>query len=65
MAITRKTTIAEIIRRYPGTVKVFKKYNMGCTGCMGAETENIESGALMHGLNPLKLLRELNRVIGK
>jgi hybrid cluster-associated redox disulfide protein len=62
-AITRDMTIAETLRRHPKTIAVFKRLHMECLACMGAENESIESGALMHGLEPEDLLKELNQAV--
>lgn len=65
MVITKDLSIAETMRRWPKTIAVFRKRNMECLACMGADAESIESGALMHGYDPEEILRELNQAVGE
>jgi len=37
--ITEDMNIKEVIDKYPETVSVFAKYNMGCIGCIAASFE--------------------------
>lgn len=39
------------------------KHGMHCLGCMAARFENIEQGALAHGIDVDKLMEDLNKVI--
>lgn len=59
-AITRDMTFFEVMRTYPGAVKVLQKHNLGCVGCMGAQNESLEQGARAHGLDIEILLKDLN-----
>lgn len=65
MDVTKSSSINDVLRDYPETVKVFEKYNMGCTGCMGATTESIENGAMMHDIDSSVILKEINKLIHK
>ncbi|MFV1956243.1 MAG: DUF1858 domain-containing protein [bacterium] len=58
--ITKDMTFNEVLRSYPDTVKVLKRFNMQCFACLGAEAESIEYGAIAHGVNLDELLRDLN-----
>jgi hybrid cluster-associated redox disulfide protein len=58
--INKDMTFNEVLRAYPDTVKVLHKYSMQCFGCLGAEAESIEYGAIAHGVDLETLLRELN-----
>lgn len=60
MAITKDMTIQEIVARYPHCVPIFERYGLGCCGCLAAEFESLESGAIVHGVNLNDLLRDLN-----
>jgi hybrid cluster-associated redox disulfide protein len=64
-AITRDMTFNEVLKKFPGTVKVFRSHGMQCAGCLGAEAETIEAGAVAHGVDPEALLAELNQAAGK
>lgn len=61
--ITKDTIFLEMLQKYPETAKVLKKYNLACVGCMGAQSEPIELGAINHGLDPDELLAALNAAI--
>ncbi|OGV96237.1 MAG: disulfide oxidoreductase [Nitrospinae bacterium RIFCSPLOWO2_02_39_17] len=63
MNITKEMSINDCLKMYPQTKTVFTKYNMGCLGCMGANAESIEKGAMMHGLEINEILNELNKII--
>ena len=57
-------TIEEVIRKYPATIAVFKKFGLNCMECQIAEFEAVEYGAGVHQVDLAALLAELNRVIG-
>ncbi len=62
MEITKDTLIADIVRENPKTLDVFEKYNMGCTSCMGLQSESLEKGCLMHGLKVDDIIKELKKL---
>ncbi len=59
--ITKDMTFAEAIKLHPKSVEVFLKHGMTCVGCPMAIQETIEQGALAHGIEPKKLIEELNK----
>lgn len=61
--ITKEMTIGEIVRRYPQTLEVFRKYGLDCFECQIADFEALEHGAGVHKVNVDDLLRELNRIV--
>ncbi len=61
--ITKDMTFNEVLRAYPDTVKVLRKFNMQCVGCLGAEAESIEYGAVAHGVDLEILLKDLNEAV--
>ena len=61
--ITKDMAIGEVVEKYPETVEVFMSHGLRCMGCMMAMMETIEQGARSHGIDPKKLLKELNSVI--
>ncbi len=63
MDITKEMTIEEVVGRFPETVQVFSRFGVACLGCSGARYDNIEQGAVYHGLDVDDLLHELNRCI--
>ncbi|WP_196593904.1 DUF1858 domain-containing protein [Pectinatus sottacetonis] len=62
MTITKDMGIMEVVQKYPETVDVFAMSGMGCIGCAAAHFENIEQGALAHGIDIEKLMADLNEV---
>jgi hybrid cluster-associated redox disulfide protein len=63
--ITKDMTFNEVLRAYPDTIKVLRKHNMQCFGCLGAEAESIEYGAIAHGVDIDSLLKQLNEAVGQ
>lgn len=61
MNITADMKIADVMKNYPSSRKVFKKYMPACATCGGATAETIERGARMHGIDLETLIKELNR----
>ena len=60
MDITKEMTIGEVVRQFPGTVEVFNRYGMGCLGCPATQFENVEQGAIVHGIDVEQLVKDLN-----
>lgn len=61
--ITKDMIIADVIRRHPETIEVFRKFGLSCMECQIADLEEVEHGAGVHQVDPDELLRELNRVV--
>ncbi len=60
--ISKDMTFNEILRSHPDASKVLAGFNLGCVGCMGAQHESLEQGAMAHGLDPEVLLVALNQL---
>lgn len=63
MTLTKDMPIGQIVQEYPQTVPVFLKHGLMCFGCAVARFENLEQGALAHGINAELLLADLNEAI--
>ncbi|OGO04368.1 MAG: disulfide oxidoreductase [Chloroflexi bacterium RBG_13_56_8] len=63
MTINKEMTIGEIVGKYPQTVRVFLSHGLMCIGCAAAHFENVEQGALAHGIDVDALIKDLNAVI--
>lgn len=63
MKITKDMSITEIVQEYPQTIDVFFSFGMGCIGCAAASFENVEQGAMVHGINIDEIIKKLNEVI--
>ena len=65
MATIEKTmSIIDVVQKYPQTAEVFMNFGMGCLGCIAARFENIEQGAMAHGINADELVADLNKAVG-
>lgn len=63
--ITKDMGLLEIVQNYPETLEVFQKYGLGCIGCAAARFENLEAGAKVHGIDPDKMVEDLNAAIAE
>ena len=63
--ITKDMGLVDIIQSYPETIEIFQKYGFGCLGCAAARFENLEAGAKVHGVDPDKMVEEMNQLITK
>jgi len=61
--ITEDMNIKEVIDKYPETVSVFAKYNMGCIGCIAASFEKIKDIAGVHGVDVNSFVNDLNSAV--
>ena len=61
--ITKEMSILEIVQQYPETIEVFARNGLGCIGCAAARFENLEAGAKVHGIDPDRLIEELNAAL--
>ena len=65
MAMTKDMSIVEIVQTYPDAVEVLMNAGMGCLGCAASHFENIEQGAMAHGIDIDALIEALNATIGE
>lgn len=63
MTITKGMPIGEVVQKYPQTAEVFLRHGLMCFGCAVARFENVEQGAIAHGINVEALIRDLNAVV--
>lgn len=54
--------IIEALALHPGARAVFERYGMACSLCMGASSESIEAGAIMHCVPPEEIVAALNEL---
>lgn len=63
--ITKDSLIGDVIRDVPGAKDVIQKYfGNGCFTCPGINVESLSFGAMMHNLDPDKIVKELNELEG-
>ncbi|HOG45712.1 MAG TPA: DUF1858 domain-containing protein [Anaerolineae bacterium] len=64
--ITREMTIAQVVHDYGDKViPVFLAHGLMCFGCAVARFENIEQGAIAHGIDVEALVKDLNAAVSE
>jgi len=63
VTITKRMKINDVVQKYPQTVRVFLAHGLMCIGCAAARFEDIEQGALAHGIEVDKLIEDLNQAV--
>jgi len=61
--ITKEMTIGEVVETYPQAIEVFLRHGLMCVGCAVARFENVEQGAVAHGIDVELLMRDLNAAV--
>ena len=61
--ITEDMPIGDVVQNYPETIEVFLKHGLMCFGCAIARFENVEQGAMAHGINVDALIQDLNAAV--
>ena len=61
--IEKSMTIGEVVEKYPQTVEVFLSHGLMCFGCAVARFENVEQGAMAHGIDVEALIKDLNAAV--
>lgn len=58
--ITKETLIGDVVENFPKLVDTFYKNGLYCIGCPSTKYETIEQGSMVHGIDPLKVVEDLN-----
>jgi hybrid cluster-associated redox disulfide protein len=59
--ITTETIIGDVLTIKPEAIKVIEKYfGQACFTCPGMKMESISFGAMMHNVDPHKVVEEIN-----
>jgi hypothetical protein len=59
--VTKDTIIGDVIKNVPGGRAIIEKYfGNGCFTCAGINMESLSFGAMMHNLDPNKIVDEIN-----
>lgn len=64
-AITKKTTIGEVLNMNLDTAQFFMEIGMHCLGCPASQGESIEEACMAHGTNADELVAKLNAFLGE
>ena len=65
MTITKEMPIGEVVEKFPQAVEVFLRHGLMCFGCALARFENVEQGAMAHGINVEALIKDLNAAVSR
>lgn len=61
MVVTKDSIIGDVLRDHPRGKEVIQKYfGGGCFTCPGINMESLSFGAMMHNIDPEKIIKELN-----
>jgi len=63
MTITKDMSLDEIVREHPESIRVFLSHGLMCIGCPAARFENVEQGAIVHGIDADALIKDLNEAV--
>ena len=64
MRFSKHMAIFAALEADPGARTVFERHGMACCLCIGARSETIEAGAVLHRVDPDGVVAELNRLPG-
>jgi hybrid cluster-associated redox disulfide protein len=59
---SKEMSIFEALESEPDARAVFESHGMACCLCIGAQSESIEAGAILHQVDPELVVEELNRL---
>jgi hybrid cluster-associated redox disulfide protein len=57
---TKDMSIFQALEAHPSAREVFERHGMACCLCIGAQSESIEAGAILHQVDPDMVVAELN-----
>ena len=63
--ITKDMKIGEVVEQHPQTIEVFLRHGLMCFGCAVARFENVEQGAVAHGIEVEPLVNDLNTAVAE
>jgi len=64
MRFTKDMSIFEALAADPQARGVFESHGMACCLCIGAQSETIEAGAILHQVDAETVVNELNDLSG-
>jgi hybrid cluster-associated redox disulfide protein len=63
--ITKKIKFDVLMEKHPEVIEILMDKGMHCIGCPMSQMESLEQGCLSHGLDPDKIVKEMNDKMGK
>jgi hybrid cluster-associated redox disulfide protein len=61
--ITPDLTTKEILTEWPETIPVFLAHGMSCVGCLMSTFDTLEEALIVHRLQVVDVVRELNQCL--
>ncbi|NLN64515.1 MAG: DUF1858 domain-containing protein [Clostridiaceae bacterium] len=61
--VSEDMIIKEVLQLDEGTAPIFMKHGMHCLFCPSASGESIKEACLVHGIDPQKLIGDLNEYL--
>ena len=59
MAISKSTTIGELLVTFPESAPILMEIGMHCLGCPSSQMETIEEAAMVHGMDIEALMEQI------
>ena len=63
--INKEMIIADMLKIDPGIAPILMASGMHCIGCPSAQGESLEEAAMVHGIDPDALVKEINDFLAK
>ena len=63
--VTRETMIGELLNIDQNVAPILLSIGMHCLGCPSSQMETIEEAAMVHGIDPDALVKEINDFLAK
>ena len=63
--VTKSTMIGELLQIDENMAGILMASGMGCVGCPSAQMESLEEAAMVHGIEPDALVKEINDFLAK
>ena len=60
MAISKSTTIGELLVTFPEPAPILMEIGMHCLGCPSSQMESLEEAAMVHGIDADLLVEKIN-----
>ena len=63
--ISKETRIGELLVTFPEAAPILMEIGMHCLGCPSSQMETVEEAAMVHGIDPDSLVKEINDFLAK
>ncbi len=63
--ISKETRIGELLVTFPEAAPILMEIGMHCLGCPSSQMETVEEAAMVHGIDPDALVKEINDFLAK